>query len=458
MKSFDSSNRGLAAQILLSWEEGRHTAAELLDQILPEAESRGQVNDLVLGVLRNRTLLDTVLTAAAELKPSFVEKDLMTLLRLGAFELLFCPDTAEYAILSETASLAGKQARRRGFVNAVLRRVQRLIENRRTPEEGSDPRQWIPTKTGLGCLLKEPVFPDPKSQLLPYCSTVFSIPKWLAERWLAAFGPENLRSICLASNRIPSIILQPNTLKITAARLAELLKSEAVHAEINAEQTMLRIHTHRYLPELWTFQKGYFFIQDPTAAKAAALLAVQPGATVLDFCAAPGGKTLQLALKMKNQGQILAVDADSRRLQKVEENCRRLEITCVRCVLPDQIKEALGAKNKVSAVLLDVPCSNTGVMARRVEVRWRLKPESIPGLVQTQKELLEQAAGFVRKQGTLLYSTCSILPEENQQVVQDFLNRHPSFHLEQEELTLPSCGSEGVFAHDGGYAALLRKK
>ncbi|HOK66200.1 MAG TPA: transcription antitermination factor NusB [Anaerohalosphaeraceae bacterium] len=457
MKSFGSSNRGLAAEILLSWEEGQHTASELLEQTLPEAESRGQVTDLVLGVLRNRTLLDTVLTAAAELKPSFVEKDLMTLLRLGAFELLFCPDTAEYAVVNETASLAGKQARRRGFINAVLRRVQRLIENRRCPREGSDLRRWIPAKAGTGCLLKEPLLPDPDSQMLEYCSMAFSIPKWLAERWLAAYGADNLPAVCAASNRIPAIILQPNLLKTTAPRLAELLKSEAVHAELNAEQTMLRIHTHRYLPDLWTFQKGYFFIQDPTAARAASMLPVQPGSVVLDFCAAPGGKTVQLAMKMKNQGRILAVDADSRRLQKVEENCRRLEISCVQCVRPEQIKEALGAKNKVAAVLLDVPCSNTGVMARRVEVRWRLKPESIPEMVQTQKDLLEQAAGFVRKHGTLVYSTCSILPEENQQVVQDFLARHPLFTLEQEELTLPSCGSQTDFGHDGGYAALLRK-
>lgn len=457
MKPFGSCNRGLAAQILLDWEDGRHTAAELLEPSLAEAASRGQVTDLVLGVIRNRALLDAVLTAVADLKPSFVEKDLMTLLRLGAYELLFCPDTADYAIVSETTSLAGKQARRRGFVNAVLRRLQRLIENRKAPEDGSDPCRWIPTKSGTGCLMKKPILPDPNSQRVDYCSLAFSIPKWLTERWLQIYGSDQMASICRASNRIPSIILQPNTLKTTAPRLAELLKSEAVHAELNAEQTMLRIHTHRYLPELWTFQKGYFFVQDPTAAKAASLLPVQPGATVLDFCAAPGGKTLQLAMKMNNQGRILAVDADSRRLQKVEENCRRLEMTCVQCVRPDQIKEALGAKNKVSAVLVDVPCTNTGVMARRVEVRWRLRPESIPPLVQTQKELLEQAAGFVRKHGALVYSTCSILPEENHLVVQDFLQHHPSFHLEQEELTLPSCGREGVFACDGGYAALLRK-
>ena len=453
-----ASNRALAAEILLSWEEGRRTAAELLEQTLPHAESRGQVTDLVLGVIRNRTLLDTLLTAAAEMKPAFIEKDLMILLRLGAYELVFCPDTADYAILSETASLAGRQARRRGFVNAVLRRLQRAIEDRRRPEEGTDPRCWIPTKIPLGCLLKEPLLPEPSTQPADYYSTVFSMPKWLVERWLQDYDLEALRQICLASNRIPSIILQPNTLKTTAPRLAELLKSEAVQAELNAEQTMLRIHTRRYLPDLWTFQKGYFFVQDPTAAKTAAMLPVQPGSVVLDLCAAPGGKTLQLAMMMKNQGRIIAADADSQRLRKVEENCRRLEITCVQCVPPEQIKQTLGAKNKVQAVLLDVPCSNTGVMARRAEVRWRLKPETIPELVQRQKDLLEQAAGWVRKYGLLLYSTCSILPEENQLLVQEFLRNRKEFKLEKEELTLPFCGSKEVFAHDGGYAALLRKQ
>lgn len=452
------SGRQLALEVLSAWEAGRHTASELLDQFLGQTESPGQVTDLVYGVIRNRSLLDHVLITLAQVKTRHTEHDLLTLLRLGAYELLFCPDTAAYAILNETASLAGKNKKRRGFVNGVLRSVQRAVADRRSPAPQADQRQWIAGKSPNGCLFQEPILPDPEDDPIGYFSTVFSIPEWLIETWMKGYGPDAVRQICQGSNRLPSIILQPNTLKTTAEKLAEILKSEAVHAEMNAGRTMLKIHTHRYLTELWAFQKGYFLVQDPSAAKVASLLGPAPGSTVLDLCAAPGGKTAQLAMAMGDQGRIIASDIDARRLKKVEENCTRLGITCVQTVLPDGIKDALGSKNKAGSVLLDVPCSNSGVMARRVEVRWRLEPKTIQQIVRTQKELLDKAADFVRKHGTLVYSTCSILPEENEKLVQEFLGGHPQFKLEKEELTLPACESEGDFGHDGGYAAVLKKE
>ncbi len=451
------SGREGALAILTAWEAGTHTAAELLESFLPQSESPGQVTDLVCGVLRNRTLLDTLLTRTAQVKIRHIEPDLLTLLRLGSYELLFCPDTAAYAVLSETVSLTGKNKKRRGFANAVLRSVQRAIEDRRATE-GADPRRWIPGKTeATGCLLKEPLLPDPQTDPCGHFSTVFSIPEWLIDTWLAAWGPQTVGHICLGSNRLPSIILQPNTLKTDAVKLAEILKSEAVAADLNEARTMLRIHTHRYLADLWAFANGYFLVQDPSAAKVTALAGPAPGSTVLDLCAAPGGKTMQLAMAMKDQGRIIASDSRPRRLKKVEENCRRLGITCVRCAEPEGIREALGGKNKVQTVLLDVPCSNTGVMARRAEVRWRLRPEAVADIVLTQKELLEKAAGFVRKHGTLVYSTCSILPDENENLVRAFLDSHRPFRLEKEELTLPAREREGRFGHDGGYVAVLRK-
>ncbi len=451
------SGRGLAAEILTAWEAGRHTASELLDLHLKEAVSHGQGTDLVYGVIRRRALLDQALTAVAKVKIAHLEKDLLALLRLGVYELLFCPDTAEYGILNDLGDLAGRNKKRRGFVNAVLRTVQRAVENRKSPAEGADLRRWVPARPHDGCLLKEPIFPDPKTRPEDYYSTVYSLPRWLVGIWLKTYGTETLRQICQGCGRTPEIILQPNTLKTNAVRLAEILKSEAVLSDLNADKTMLRIHTRRYLKDLWAFQKGFFLVQDPSAAKVVALMEPKIGATALDLCAAPGGKTMQIAMAMHDQGKVIASDSDSRRLRKVEENQIRLGITCVRCVPPEGIKEALGSKNKVQSVLLDVPCSNTGVMARRAEVRWRLRPESIAPLVKTQKTLLEQAAGFVRKRGTLAYSTCSILPEENENQVKEFLRVQRAFSLDKEELTLPSCGGEGFFAHDGGYVAILRK-
>ena len=166
---------------------------------------------------------------------------------------------------------------------------------------------------------------------------------------------------------------------------------------------------------------------------------------------------MQLAMRMNNQGKIIATDINQKRLLKVQENAERLGITCVQCVPFDKVKEALGSKNKVHSVLLDVPCSNSGVMARRAEIRHRLTPKALEKIIDTQKELLERGAGLVRKHGTLAYSTCSILPDENENLVADFLSSHPQFKMEKEVLTLPACESEGAFGHDGGYVAVLRK-
>jgi len=175
---------------------------------------------------------------------------------------------------------------------------------------------------------------------------------------------------------------------------------------------------------------------------------------MLDFCAAPGTKTAQLAELTGDKAKIIATDTNKKRLEKVSESIARLGLSSISTIDYDGLQKDASAKVSFDAVVLDVPCSNTGVLAKRVEARYRIKPGTIKKLAKTQTELLQTAAAMTKPKGKICYSTCSIQKDENAEIVKNFLQRNPDFELENEELTLPAAGA---FDHDGGYAAILKR-
>jgi 16S rRNA (cytosine967-C5)-methyltransferase len=207
------------------------------------------------------------------------------------------------------------------------------------------------------------------------------------------------------------------------------------------------LKNHRSLVTMRSFKEGFFYIQDPSTLLAVSELNPQPGETVLDLCAAPGGKTTFMAQRMKNQGRIVAQDNQPVRLQLIEENCRRLGVTSVNV-------SATGTPfaSKFDRILVDAPCSNTGVLRRRVDLRWRIRPEEIERLSAAQLVILRNASAHLKSGGTLVYSTCSLEPEENGTVARKFLAENPGFKLENERQLLPF--EDGV---DGAYVARFVK-
>jgi 16S rRNA (cytosine967-C5)-methyltransferase len=199
---------------------------------------------------------------------------------------------------------------------------------------------------------------------------------------------------------------------------------------------------HPPLAALGSFQDGWFYVQDPSTLLAVRQLDPQPGESILDLCAAPGGKTCHIAQRMGNRGRIVARDNQPERLKLLEENSRRLGATCI------EISATPGAFDRI---LIDAPCSNTGVMRRRVDLRWRIQPKEIERLSKAQALLLSHAASELKSGGTMVYSTCSLETEENEKVVRNFLAEHTSFKLENERQLLPFI--EEV---DGAYVAVLR--
>ncbi|MGC3960808.1 MAG: RsmB/NOP family class I SAM-dependent RNA methyltransferase [Verrucomicrobiota bacterium] len=211
---------------------------------------------------------------------------------------------------------------------------------------------------------------------------------------------------------------------------------------------VFELKSHPPLASLESFQKGWFYIQDPSTLLAVRELDPRPGETILDLCAAPGGKTTFIAQLMNNTGRVVAQDNVPDRLKLIEENCKRLGITCA------QISSHLTPISTLfDRILIDAPCSNTGVLRRRVDLRWRIQPTELERLRATQHELLEKAAKQLKPGGTLVYSTCSLEPEENTKLVKQFLATQPNFKLERERQLLPFV--DGV---DGAYVAKLKKQ
>jgi 16S rRNA (cytosine967-C5)-methyltransferase len=214
------------------------------------------------------------------------------------------------------------------------------------------------------------------------------------------------------------------------------------------ENLVFELKSHPLLNSLASFRDGWFYVQDPSTLLAARELAAQPGETVLDLCAAPGGKTTFLAQLMNNDGKIVACDISEERLRLLRENCARLGVTCVETTQNSKLK----IQNlKFDRILVDAPCSNTGVLRRRVDLRWRISPAEILRLRQTQLDLLKLAATKLKPGGVLVYSTCSLEPEENSEVVKEFLREHAGFKLESESALLPFADNV-----DGAYIARLK--
>jgi 16S rRNA (cytosine967-C5)-methyltransferase len=278
------------------------------------------------------------------------------------------------------------------------------------------------------------------------------LPGWLSARWQARFPWEECLHLGFWFAGPAPLWERCNTLRTSREDLLTALHSAGIAAEPGEHFQAIRLPGHAAIRDLPGYTEGWFSVQDESAMRVASALAPAPGNRVLDLCAAPGGKTTHLAELMRNEGQILACDVDDRRLRTLGELCRRLGVTNVQPYRLHPERHEEPPAGPFDAVLVDVPCSNTGVLGRRPEARWRLKPEDFRKLVPLQTRLLLQGGERVRPGGVLVYSTCSIEPEENGQVVRAALLALPDLVLEAEAEQVPGRPA------DGGYYARLRRR
>jgi 16S rRNA (cytosine967-C5)-methyltransferase len=447
--------RQIAAEALCEAELRQQFASEILNNY-PQLTERQRATDLVFGVLRNQVVIDLVIEKVSTVSVERIAAKILNIVRVALYELIYCPQAAEYAIVDEAVDYAKHiaNAKQAGFVNAVLRQTLRHINSRQISLEQSPLRKAVPQTPGTGCEFSIELFPDRDESPVEYLSIAFSLPDWLVESWLAEYGLEQTGEICFASNRRPSIYLRPNILRTTVDGLVEKLQSEGVQCETVAEVDMIRVDSPGAIAALPGFSEGLFTVQDISIAAAVRLLQPKPDWSILDLCAAPGTKTTQLVEATGGRAEIVATDIAPARLEVLRDGMCRLGLSKSVTVIAFEELQRAGSRwpDGFDCVLLDVPCSNTGVLARRPEVRYRLTRIAIEGLADTQLRLLRRAKELVKPGGVICYSTCSIQPDENGFLVGRFLADNSDSELKLEKLTLPSA--EG-FDHDGGYVVII---
>jgi 16S rRNA (cytosine967-C5)-methyltransferase len=450
----DSTARAVALRVLLDARPGHDFAWERLDEALRHTPlgpaDRRLATELVYGTLRRRGSLDALLHALVDRPRQRIPPAAWELLRLGAYQLAYLTHVPPHAAIYETVELSKAWLRGRapGFINGVLRNLGRLLTAESAPGPAADA---LPLVGGAYRRLARPALPDPILRPGEYLAAGHSLPRWLADRWLARYGWDEAVRLGFWFAEPAPLWLRVNPLRTTRDALRAALAEAGYHAEPGEHPQSLRLAEHAPIRSLPGYAEGWFTVQDASAMAAASALAPEPGMTVLDLCAAPGGKTTHLAELMHDTGRIVACDVDERRLQTVGELCARLGVSIVETRLLASGAESAPAE-PFDAALVDVPCSNTGVLGRRPEVRWRLTPADLRHLVALQTELLRTACGQVRPGGAVLYSTCSVEPEENGGVVRAALAELPGWALEAEQEHRPGLPA------DGGYWARLRRE
>jgi len=417
---------------------------------------RRAATQLASGIIRRRLTLDHLIAQFSDLPLAKIDPLLLDVLRLGAYEVLFVERVPAHAAVSEAVNLAKRLVRPAfsGFTNAVLRNLVRAIEKAGCATAGLSSRELsprvLPAAPGRAVRFNRDVFPDPSTDPVGWLAAAGGMPGWLVERWRRNFTPDEVFRIVEASNAQPPVSIRVNTLRTTDAELVATLAAEGVETTPTDIHHSLVVTSPVELSALEAFKAGMFYIQDTSAMLAPQMLAPCEGEKVLDLCAAPGGKTTHLAELSGDRADVYALDVSRARLALVEENAGRLGITSIRTAVGDATRIDDRMKQAFDAALADVPCSNTGVLRRRVEARHRLRPQTIDRMAHLQTRILRTALAAVRPGGRVVYSTCSIEPEENRDVILQTLKNYPHCKLQTEEVRLPSTDGP-----DGGYVARL---
>jgi 16S rRNA (cytosine967-C5)-methyltransferase len=443
--------RAKALEVLIRWAKRGSPMDPLFDEMVmgdPHLTDLDKtfVREVVYGVLRWQGKLDWIISAYSHIKPHRMERAVITILRMGAYQILFMDRVPPRAAVDESVKLAKgiKKQDAVPFVNATLRGI---AENR-----------------------MEIHYPDLRTDPVDHIAILYSHPLWMVRRWVDQWGVEETIALCQAHNQIPPFTVRVNTLKGSREEVLTQLYDEKIQATTTPFSPVGIAITNPPPLDTWgLLQEGWLQVQDEAAQLVSMLLAPQRGERVLDVCAAPGGKTTHLAQIMENQGEIVAMDVSQPKLGLLQENCRRPGITIVQTLTHDATTLLPFPPGSFGRVLVDVPCTGLGTLRRNPDGKWRVKEADIPRLQQIQGTILTQAATMVKKQGVLVYSTCTMTSEENEGVIETFLSERREFRLEDASLALPpgcevlvdSTGYLRTLPHrhgmDGFFAARIRR-
>ncbi|MBE9189946.1 16S rRNA (cytosine(967)-C(5))-methyltransferase [Gloeocapsopsis crepidinum LEGE 06123] len=426
------NSRQLAFIALRSVQRGAY-ADVALDRILRQTDlssvDRRLVTELVYGSVRRQRSLDALIDQLAKKKAQQQPPDLRIILHLGLYQLRYLDHIPDAAAVNSTVELAKKNgfSGLASFVNGLLRHYVRLASSEAD-------------------LLKLP--DDPVERL----GILHSYPDWIVEVWLSQFGYAETEQLCKWLNKPPAIDLRINPLRASVEKVATALQDVEVGVTrvANLPQALRFTTSTGAIEKLPGFDAGWWTVQDSSAQLVSHILDPQPGEVIIDACAAPGGKTTHIAELMQDTGTIWACDRTVSRLKKLQQNIARLQLKSIQICTGDSrnLPQFTGVADRV---LLDAPCSGLGTLHRHADARWRQTPATVRELIGLQTELLTHVATWVKPGGVLIYATCTLHPEENEAIVQDFLTHHPHWRIAR-----PAANSIGfLYATTAGWMKVL---
>ncbi len=443
MKKGDQINpREVALKILLEIETRNSFADESINRFSSELNlsslDRRFLGELVNGTIKLRRRIDYILSFNLSKGIEELTPWIRNILRMGIYQIEHLSRVPDRAAVDESVKLAGKYGHpgTKRLVNAVLRNHLRKKDQIRFPKKGK----------------------------IDYLETFYSFPRWMIKRWLEDFGEEETKTLCQILNSRPKLSLRINSLKIDSRSLKE---------EFNRTKTKYKkglflnnfyyIESKLNLSAFEPLKNGWVYVQDESSAFPVLLLDPRPEQTIIDLCAAPGGKTAFIAERMKNRGQVLALDVSEQKRRLIQENCRRLGVTNVLTAVGDAREFGL---KPADGVLVDAPCTGLGVLGKNSDLRWHKKEADVKRMKSLQLFILLRAANLVKERGALVYSTCTMTQEENDEVVEEFLKHQDYFRLVNASRyvtpdVLDEKGMVRTFPHrhgvDGSFAVRLEK-
>jgi 16S rRNA (cytosine967-C5)-methyltransferase len=404
----EATARSVSIDLLVTFDE--NGTLNYADANELEPRERSQVREYVQNILRRRSYLDFIIDEFSSIKVEEMKPRLKNVLRLGLYELLFMGGTPDYATINESVELIkytlGSKAG--DLVNAILRNIQRDIKN-----------------------LPKPAFKD-RTKLV---ATTFSHPEWMVKRWVNRFGEREAFQLMQANNQRPNYYVRVNNLRTKTSNFK--LRMEKLDIEFEESEWLpgyFKVDSVAPFISKGLLKKGICLVQDIAAGFAPTILEPMPGETIYDLCAAPGTKSIVMSDMMEATGSITAVDVNPGRLELLAQSAMDYQAENIR-IRQDDVRE-LNLK-LADGVLLDAPCTGTGVLSKRADLRWKRTEEELENSIKLQEELLDEAANHVTRGGRLVYSTCSIEPEENWDQIQKFLDKYDNYELEPLDEFLP---------------------
>lgn len=395
------------------------TVSKMLGGKKVDEKDRALFSALCGGVMKKRLKLDYIIGKFSNTKLKKMSLKVLIILRLGVYQIYFLDKIPVSAACNESVKLAKKffSPKSAGFVNGILRTAAREKENIKYP---------------------------PKSDVAEFLSVEYSCPAWICKKLVSQYGALAAEDFLKSSNEPHGVYIRANSLKITAEELLDLLDEQNINSKLCGEN-MLYITSPTNLLDTKEYKNGLFSIQNKSSARAVEILDPKEGETIIDVCAAPGGKSCAAAEKMNNKGKIYAFDIYEHKTELIKKSALRLKISIINAAVQNGEKAKKELFEKADRVLLDAPCSGIGVIHKKPDIKWRRKPEDIKELAEIQKKLLNESKKYLKVGGILVYSTCTVFKEENEDNVSGFLSENSEFEKIFEEQILTGSGGESGF-------------